>query len=253
MNVVPKRFEVTVTAEDPLHLGGLDEPLGGIDNPVAMVGDRLCIPGPSLKGAYRNEVERYLYEQYCQKYGAWVHDSLKPCLPTTQPSKAEKELEGRYRMTPCALKQDPKKRDEPICPVCYLLGAQGLVGFVSVPFLFADKSKRPAVLYSSRIDRVSGTVLSGNRSYQLVEPGTSFSGKLEVAWETSTGWKFGKPRKLYEGYEADKWLVETELREKSPDELLTEFVIERIESIGVIGGFRSKGFGRVTTRIVKQT
>jgi len=41
------------------------------------------------------------------------------------------------------------------------------VGFVSVPFLFAEPGYQS--LYSSSIDRASGTVKSGtNRPYQLV-------------------------------------------------------------------------------------
>jgi len=54
------------------------------------------------------------------------------------------------------------------------------------------------------------------------------------------GWQIGKPRpqigELDNWLSGDKWTQET---------LLKEFILDRVRAIDSLGGFKSKGFGRV--------
>ncbi|MCX8052390.1 MAG: RAMP superfamily CRISPR-associated protein [Armatimonadetes bacterium] len=231
-------------------------PLSQADNPTAIVGGRPCVPGSTLKGALRAKIERWLLgTAYDPKQNKWHDEELKPCVPSTRLSNDEKRLveENRYRGKSCSYggsdRGQEKNGEKPktICPVCYLLGAQGLVGFVSVPFLFAEPGYQN--LYSSSIDRASGTVKSGtNRPYQLVPPGAKFVGELEILLENGfLGWKLGSPRPLRENPNADAWLK----NEQYEPEALASFVVDRLASIGYIGGYRSKGCGRVEISVKK--
>jgi CRISPR/Cas system CSM-associated protein Csm3 (group 7 of RAMP superfamily) len=247
-----RRYTVTLETQSPFRIGGIADPLSQADNPIAIVGGRPCVPGSTLKGALRAEIERWLLNSaYDAQERKWRNDELKPCVPSSNLSPDETRLvqEQRYRGHACryggsnngSKNQGKKKYHRQICPVCYLLGAQGLVGFVSVPFLFAEPGYQN--LYSSSIDRASGTVKKGtNRPYQLVPQGAEFSGELEILIEDSfLGWKLGSPRPLKENPYADAWLNNKQF---TPDEL-ARFVIDRLTSIEYIGGYRSKGCGRV--------
>lgn len=264
-----RKYRITLTTLGPLHVGGLDDPLGAEDNPVAMIGGRPCIPGPTLKGALRAELERYLIST--EKEG------LRPCLTSTSPSPAEEALTSGatafYRPRPCALRarstggNGQKKEDtsrgaeqkqKPICPACYVLGAMGLVGFVSLPFLMAQGDVTPESLYSSRIDRVTGTVVGGNRSYQVIKPGAQFTGRMDVLLEDKVvGWSFGAKRPVRtpsgDALEVDQWLDDTAAIAGSRDELLTRLVVDRLKAIDLIGGYRSKGFGAVKIEVAEQS
>lgn len=260
-----QEYTVTLTTLGPLHVGGLDDPLGAEDNPVAMIGGRPCIPGPTLKGAFRAEMERFLV--------ATGNEKLRPCLTSTLPSPAEQALTSGetafYRPRPCALRvratdrgqrtdaganKQGEEAQESICPACYVLGAMGLVGFVSVPFLMPVGDVKPESLYSSRIDRVTGTVVGGNRSYQVIVPGAQFKGKMEVLFEDKVlGWSFGKKRPVRtpagDALEVDQWLDDAGALGSTQEELLQKLVLERLTAIDVIGGYRSKGFGAVKIEV----
>lgn len=243
MNI--KRYTITLKAEQPIRIGGIDDPLGGIDNQVAMVGNRLCIPGTSLKGAYRNELERWLNATYRDEKGEWRHPSLQPCLTTYEPSKSEENLKNKKNYKDaCRYKDDDGGH---LCPVCYLLGAPGLVGFVTIPFLFAKTQDRPQALYSSRIDRMSNTVTAGNRSYQFAPPETVFTGELEVILEDPfLKWSFGQKRSV-RNENADTWIDHAELG--NTDACLDTLIVKRLEAIRRIGGFKSKGFGAISLSV----
>lgn len=235
-----KRFRVECQLLSPAHLGGLNDPLSSADNPIALVGGRLCIPGPSFKGALRNELERWLVGVFYGD-GKWQDDNLKPCVPATKPSRDEEALakEGKYRDRSCSYRDDGRGT---ICPVCYVLGAMGLVGFVSVPFLFSEAPR--GELYSSRLDRVSRTVVHGsNRPYQLAPQESKFVGEIEVLLKDDLlGWEFGKMRPVGNA-QADAWLQK--LDDIEQNKLVRALVTERVERISGLGGYRSKGFGRV--------
>lgn len=259
--ILKNDFKVTLTTVDPLHIGGKAEPGSGAKkNPVASVNNKICIPGPSLKGALRYELERWLNNQYYDN--DWPQDKLplQPCIPATKFSEDERRLisEKHYREIgchyPCDIKDDKyggkcgrKPQDaHSICPVCYLLGAQGLVGFVNIPFLFSDT--RYDELYSVRLNRVSRTAMEGsNRSYQLVPSGTKFMGILEVVLKDNLlGWELGKPRILKENTSGDLWLKNGNWAQEN---ILKDFIKGRLENIGQLGGYRLKGFGKVKIEV----
>ena len=132
--------------------------------------------------------------------------------------------------------------------VSYLLGSMGLNGFVRVPFLSAEGSA--SELYSSRMDRGTKTIATGtNRPYELVPNETEFKGQLFVLLEdTVLNWKLGEPRSLGgQRTLGDKWLDGNKERmdEKTQSEFIGQYVVERFKSISILGGYKSKGFGRI--------
>lgn len=247
-----KRFKVVLETKSPFRIGGQKDPFSKADQPIAKIGGRIIVQGTSLKGAYRQGIEDYLIENY------FDNDSMKPCVPSDKKniSKDEEKLisDGKYKGMschyPCDVKTDPQDKrvhrcgDSPhsICPACYLLGAQGLVGFVTVPFLNANVT--PNDLYSIRIDRAKGTAASGtNREYQIIPEGVKFEGELTVLMKDDVrGWELGKPRDLQDSTKGDMWLHETSW---NGDRILKELVVERLEAIDVMGGLRSSGAGKV--------
>ncbi len=255
--ITEQAWTVTLETLTPLHIGGQDNPLTGMENAVARVGGALVIPGPSLKGALRHQIETYLVGQFYDAHNrCWPqkHAALQPCMAGAGPVSPEEQrlvAAGRYRRTGrdnrfsgCAYRSD---RDSPICPVCYLLGAQGLVGFVQVPFLTAQGD--PSALYSGRIDRAKGTIADRtNRPYELVRGGVQFTGTLRVLKSDDLrDWQLGAPRRLG-GDTPDAWL---DRGEWDSERIIKGLVHARLEAIQVIGGYRSKGFGRVKVTVTE--
>lgn len=245
-------LKVKLRTKEPLRIGGKKDPLSGADNPVTKVGGKLVVPGSSLKGVLRNALEQYLIDTYYDN-GKWKGglEHFMPCIPGAELSEDEKKLvsSGKYRdqngtcRYPCTDRNCGNNRSHSICPVCYLLGSMGLNGFVKVPFLFAETST--AELYSSRMDRATKTIAHGtNRPYELVPDGTVFEGTLTVLLEdTVLGWKLGESRNLGEARTlGDKWL---EQEKKTQEDFIKAYIIDRLTSIKVIGGYKSKGFGAV--------
>ncbi len=239
-------YHVEVEALEPVRVGGAPDPLSSQDDPIAIVGSDATIPGSSLKGALRAEIERFLIDRYYDS-GArrWpeAQRASQPCLAATQLSPSEQQLRdsGRYRQS-CVY----PVQSAGICPACYLLGARGLVGFVKVPFLWCQVS--PDTLYSARIDRSSGTVAQGaNRKYQLLPRSTRFEGTLYLLEEDTTlAWELGHARPLPGN--PDAWLGLGWQREQIVQDLL----IDRLQAITYLGGYKSKGLGRVRITVHPQ-
>jgi len=265
-----KRYKVELEVVAPLRIGGVEDPRSGIHNPVTKVGERVAIPGSSLKGALRAEMEQFLIDAYHSKASpGWPDDKLafQPCIPAPKPTIDEQALIGseKYRAEachyPCDIEERPergqrvfrgkcteegKPNPHSICPICYFLGAMGLPGFVHVPFLYAGVS--PEELYSSRIDRAINTVVEGtNRPYQLIPPGVKFSGELIILTEDpAAGWKIGEPRPLSDKTLGDKWLEQESLK---GEKLVSTYIVERLKNIKILGGYKSKGFGEVKIKV----
>jgi CRISPR/Cas system CSM-associated protein Csm3 (group 7 of RAMP superfamily) len=265
-----KKFKVELETLEPLKIGGVEDPLSGIHNPVATVGKNLCIPGSTLKGALRNEIENFLIDKYYDKASKkWQSDKLplQPCIPAPKFTADEEILikDSKYRNYAChypcykrpcpshregSLKECKEKKCLPdthisheICPVCYLMGTMGLIGFVRVPFLFTDISANE--LYAARIDRAVKSVVEGtNRPYQLVPNGTKFIGELQIIIEdTVLGWKLGEPRPLLKNEtKGDKWLEGITLTQ---DQIIEDYILDRLKAINLLGGYKSKGFGQI--------
>jgi CRISPR/Cas system CSM-associated protein Csm3 (group 7 of RAMP superfamily) len=260
-----KEYEITLVTKEPFRVGGVENPLSGTDNPVAKVGDRIAVPGSTLKGAYREAIERYLIDNFFdQNKKVWLNESFRPCIPSTKLTPDEKELvenkfykfynlkwdnKGDGCHYPCTNKCNVDRKSSKehyICPACYFLGANGLDGFVRVPFLYAEE--RINELYSANIDRSTQTVKQGtNRPYQLIPDGTTFKGTMTVLLEdTIRGKEIGKARNLADNTLGDLWL-KNEPRQQ--EEIIEEFILDRIRSITLIGGYKSKGFGKVGIKI----
>jgi len=268
--IAEKRYRVELETVEPLRIGGVEDPRSGIHNPVTRLGNRVVIPGPSLKGALRAQMEQFLIETYYNNSSqSWPEDKLafQPCIPAPRPTTDEVNLINarKYRSEachyPCEFEKesgrevfrgkctkDGRPNPHSICPVCYFLGAMGLSGFVRIPFLYAEIS--PEELYSARIDRARGTVVEGtNRPYQLVAPQVKFTGQLVIIMEDPvTGWRIGEPRSLSEKTLGDKWL---EIETRRGEDLINAYIIERLKNIKVLGGYKSKGFGEVKIEVTE--
>jgi CRISPR/Cas system CSM-associated protein Csm3 (group 7 of RAMP superfamily) len=241
-------LKVKTTALSPIRVGAKRSPMGVTDSPVVKIGEKYTIPGSTLKGALRSKIEEYLMDKYAD------NPEMKSCIPTSRNtiSKEEQQLinSGKYR--PDGSCEYPKTNS--ICPACYFLGANGLVGFVSIPFLYTDNPAE--LMYSVRIDRAKGTAADRtNRDYQILPQGTVFKGDIEIILEdTVKGWKLGHKRKTLQG-DMDKWLEETSIEykkkfsEMEPNDLISEFIKNRLFEISQLGGFKSKGAGKVKIEI----
>lgn len=250
-------FLIILTTMEPFRIGASEDVMSALDNPVATIGNRVVVQGPTLKGFLRSRIEEYLIDRYSG------HELMKPCIPSSENTLSSDEhlliQNGKYRPKGACQysSEDERKRSSTICPVCYFLGANGLPGFVRVPYLYTEN--RPEELYSLRIDRAKSTgVDKTNRDYQIMADNISFKGVLEVATkDTITGWELGKARKVQDGAKLDAWLdiVSIKYNKKfsdlSADELIEEFMSDRLSGENIIGGFKSKGCGKVKIEIVK--
>lgn len=241
-----KRFTVRLVTKEPFRIGALQDVMSAIDNPVATVSGRVVVQGPSLKGALRASIEEYLIAKYLDA------SYMKPCIPSPENTLSGDEREliatGKYKAGG-GCHYSSKRKSDFICPACYLLGANGLMGFVRVPYLYTDRT--PDELYSVRIDRASGVVSERtNRDYQIMADGAVFEGVLEVlSIDPRRDWELGRPRKIgkdSKDFLGDKWL---EANSWDSARIIKELISERLESIDILGGFKSKGCGKIEIEV----
>lgn len=262
MAVDEKTFAVTLETLAPLHIGGRDNPLTGMENAVATVAGRLVVPGPSFKGALRHQIERYLIETYydaTRRQWPAQHAALQPCMAGAGDISVEETqlvAAGKYRATV----QGNQRRSGcvyptmgGICPVCYLLGAQGLTGFLRLSFITSPADERAAALYAGRVNRSVGTIAHGtNRPYELAAPGLIFTGKVTILQQDAVrNWTFGRPRRPAGAQQTpDLWLDGQ--TDWTAQRILDELVLKRLEAIHILGGYRSKGFGDVKVTVKEE-
>lgn len=244
-----KQYNIKLTTLEPFRIGTSKDVMSAFDNPVAMIGGKVVVQGPTLKGFLRNRMEEYLIDQY------GGNELIKPCIPSSENtlSADEKILirEGKYRDKGACQYSSEGSRSRSICPVCYFLGANGLNGFVRTPYLYTER--RPDELYSVRIDRAKDSVVDRtNRNYQIMADNIVFEGILEILTEnTVNGWQLGRVRNIQDNGKLDNWLNERSIQSKKKfiemthDELIREFIVDRISGENIMGGFRSKGCGKV--------
>lgn len=240
MSNVVKRFKVTLTTLEPFRIGALQNVLSGVNNPVATVGGKVVVQGSTLKGALRSEIERYLIEEYQSEN----NNNMMPCIPSSVRTLSLEEqglIKKKLYRENGGCVYSMRRKSESICPACYLLGAQGLPGFVRVPCLYTDATAED--LYSVRVDRATGVVAeSTNREYQIMAKDTVFEGNLEIALAYPTrDWIFGEPR-----CENDEWLKSGEW---TRGKIIKELILDRLEAITMMGGFKSKGCGKVEIKV----
>ena len=99
MSIKYVEYEITLVTESPFRVGRKKDPFTTVDQPIIMIGNRVVIPGTTLKGALREAIERYLIEKYSDKPG------MKPCLPATPqtvtPDERELIRQDKYKGTGC--------------------------------------------------------------------------------------------------------------------------------------------------------
>lgn len=239
-----RKITVELVTKEPFRIGALKNVMSSIDNPVTTIGGKVVIQGSSLKGALRANIEEYLIDKYPSD------PNMKPCIPsafnTLSPDEKKIIEQGKYRKDGgCSYSSNPRNRTESICPACYLLGAQGLVGFVRIPYLYTEAT--PEDMYAVRIDRATGVVPEKtNRDLQIIADGIKFKGTLEVIVKDSIkGWELGRTRIIDEklGIGAnDAWLKKGDW---NADRIIKELVEERLQGITLLGGFKSRGCGKV--------
>jgi CRISPR/Cas system CSM-associated protein Csm3 (group 7 of RAMP superfamily) len=250
------KVEVEVREGSFLHIGGSPTPLWEKKASVFMIGDQPAIPASSFKGAFRNSVENHIIkhkEELKEIFGVEDAKYLKPCIPASRPTAAEKSLLDVYKEKNCEITVDEKEINIPrgICPVCYLFGANGIMGFLRVPnFLPVTKGVNRLEQTQIGIDRRTrtqryGAIVHGDQ----VLPGTRFEGELEILLNDGN-FEFGRPRKMRERDKEtilDEWLknTETEDLDEVRVKIINNLILKPLEQIDRLGGQKSKGAGRI--------
>lgn len=246
------KYKIELKTLEPLRIGASKDVMSSFDNPVATIGGRVVVQGSTLKGFLRNQIEEYLIDKYSDI------KSMKPCIPSSERTLSADEklliVSRKYRdKGACSYSsENMRNKSESICPACYFLGAMGLNGFVRIPYLYTET--KPEELYSVRLDRAKDTVVEKtNRDYQIMADNVSFIGTLEVmSKNTVNNWTLGKIRSIQDNKKLDGWLNETSKKynkrfiDLTASELAEEFLVERINGAHIIGGFKSKGCGKVS-------
>lgn len=142
----------------------------------------------------------------------------------------------------------PKEDNIPIglCPVCYLFGATGIMGFLRIPNYWPETGEYKIDQTSIRIDRESGTAATGAIvTGEQVKPGTVFKGTLGIIAKQRI-FQFGRAREIG-GINVDLWLdrIASKPVEETQLLLINEILIPALNNITVLGGQKSKGAGKV--------
>lgn len=260
-----KEYTVTLETLSPLHIGATRDVFTSIENSIVRLQNQAIVPSTTLKGAWRNQIERFLIgEYYDSSKKEWRKAGVQPCIPG-RASDDEKRIlndkqwveakrrseirEYREYKEPCTY----NKYGDPICPACYLLGAQTLLGFVRVPFLklAEGQDRTDEELYSLRIDRETETGVEGaNRSWYVVNAGIRFVGTLQVLQRDDLRhWTLGQARTLGARGKVDRWLDDPAWTAQA---IYDKLIKGCLESISIIGGFRSKDCGKVKITVMSK-
>ena len=261
LTVLQVPLKITVQEGSFLHIGGSPSPLSEKDAPVFSVDGKPAIPASSFKGAFRYQVEQSLVDKkddLKSKIGITDDKLIRPCIPAPSPSRAEQELLNLGYRKHCEIKVEEDKVEVPrennraigLCPVCYLFGATGLMGFLRIPNFWPEEGEYRVDQTNIRIDRKSGTAAKGAKvDGEQVKPGTIFNGILEIIAKQGT-FEFGKPREIG-GTKIDIWLdgIASKPLEEAQLLVINEILIPALNNITVLGGQKSKGAGKVTIAI----
>jgi len=269
LTVLPIPLKITVQEGSFLHIGGSPSPLTEKKASVFSVDGKPAIPASSFKGAFRYQVEQLLIakkDELKSKLGIIDDELIKPCIPSTSPTRAEKTLIGQYRrqLRPkrrkdilfegCWIEVEVEQIGIPqkgLCPVCYLFGATGLMGFLRIPNFWPEVGEYRIDQTNIRIDRESGTTAKGAKvDGEQVKSGTVFKATLEIIAQQRT-FHFGGAR-VIGGTKVDLWLDGIASKPMEAQLLLiNEILIPALNNITVLGGQKSKGAGKVMLEIDK--
>lgn len=244
-----------------------------IHMPVFVV-DRLpIIPATSFKGVLRVQLEHLIIDKhnhFKQIFNVGDDEFIKPCIPAVGITPAEEGLIGKYRAqyrnqkyTTCYISMEPKENEKPlteygICPVCYFMGAAGVMGFLRVYNLTTTID---SVIYQTRIrsDRKTFTAAHGAKvDVMQVKGGTIFNGSIDIILEDfisrlqCTTFGYARKLKIRDGEDIiDKWIEnwgEADTK-KRVELLINELLIPSIKNITELGGIKSAGAGKVSVDI----
>lgn len=259
-------LRVTIEVEETsfLHIGAAPSPLSEKKGAVFKVDRTPVIPATSFKGVLRNQMELLLIKNR-NDFGRMFNiesDILKPCIPAPTPTQAEKSLKG-YREKLCQINIDDEQKkkldNEGICPVCYFMGAAGLMGFLRFPNFFpAEEGDWLIDQTNIRIDRKILTAAARAKvDGEQVKPGTKFVGVIEIINKTAEGFEFGLPREIANEQSGnlllDKWLAEWQEKDTMQRKrlLLEKIVLPALNNIHNLGGYKSRGAGKVRINLVE--
>jgi CRISPR/Cas system CSM-associated protein Csm3 (group 7 of RAMP superfamily) len=256
---------IVIQVEDQsfLHIGASPSPLTEKKGAVFKVDRTPVIPASSFKGALRNQIELLFSTEVDTLVKVFNlpenhKDLLKPCIPDSRPSEAERDLiqSKHYRSTHCEVKIGEGKElvsEEGLCPVCYFMGSAGIMGCVRVPNFF-PKAHQGNILVDQtniRLDRKTGTKVDRALvNSEQVKPGTQFTGTIEIVDSTPIGIEFGKPR-MIAGKVVDPWLNDWQEPDLTTRKkiLLERILSPALQNISKLGGQKSKGGGKVLVTV----
>lgn len=276
MTISELSLKIEVAEGSFLHIGAAPSPLTEKKGAVFKVDRTPVIPATSFKGALRHQLELLFIEkvdEFAQLFNIPndKKDLLKPCIPSPDPSKAEKELinigyrkqlrKGRKEeivTEGCWIEVDKNDVKIPhlgVCPVCYFVGTTGLMGFLRLSNFYPEGEGSVIDQTNIRIDRKTGTAAHGAKvEGEQVKPGTVFKGSISIVISEPIlemqGIQFGDARKIGDVV-IDKWLEnwnETD-KDKRVKTLIEKILIPAIQNIKVLGGQKSRGAGKVNVGI----
>ena len=267
-NVEIVSINVSITVEDGsfLHIGAAPSPLTEKKGSVFKVDRTPVIPATSFKGALRNQMELLFIErlnEFKKIFDPDNDDMIKPCIPSPKPTRAEKELlskgyrgkiEGNKYTGHCEIQADENNvntGDLGICPVCYFMGATGIMGFLRFSNYYPTEGDWLVDQTNIRIDRKINTAAQRAKvDGEQVKPNTKFTGTIEVVNKTPHGFDFGHPRKIG-NKTIDEWLEKWNetVNDKRKQILIEKILFPAIQNIKLLGGQKSRGAGKVKVEV----
>uniref|UniRef100_A0A7C3N7S7 CRISPR type III-associated protein domain-containing protein n=1 Tax=candidate division WOR-3 bacterium TaxID=2052148 RepID=A0A7C3N7S7_UNCW3 len=266
IEILTMKVKIAVENDSFLHIGSTPSPLTEKKAAVFKVDRTPVIPASSFKGALRNQMELLIIQNFSNLKTLFNIDNenkLKPCIPAPRPTKSEQELLNLgYRGSRvdkkytghCEIQVDEdeiKITNLGICPVCYFMGATGIMGFLRFSNFYPHEGDWLVDQTNIRIDRKTGTAAPKAKvDGEQIKPGTIFHGTIEITSKTPQGFEFGNPRKIGDTV-IDLWLEkwqESNINNRKKV-LIETFLVPAIYNIKLLGGQKSKGSGKVKVEI----
>jgi len=266
IEILTMKVKIAVENDSFLHIGSSPSPLTEKKAAVFKVDRTPVIPASSFKGALRNQMELLIIQNLSNLktlFNVDDENNLKPCIPAPRPTKSEQELlnlgykgsmvDKKYTGH-CEIQVDEDEIKIPnhgICPVCYFMGATGIMGFLRFSNFYPHEGDWLVDQTNIRIDRKTGTAAPKAKvDGEQIKPGTIFHGTIEIINKTPQGFEFGSPRKIGDKV-IDLWLEKWQEPdiEKRKKGLIETFLVPAIQNIKFLGGQKSKGAGKVKVEI----
>lgn len=172
-------FDIYITAETPIHIGSGEEGLSPLDIDSSVLKDsegNTIIPGSSLKGVFRSNLEQILRGKnvkICDEVGG------NPCINSKDRKKFDNEDSWFSHI------------EKNICEVCNLFGSNSFSSRVFFSDAMADK-KQQNINYRDGVKIRRDTEVAANKAkydYEIVSSGTIF--KTELLMENVEDYQVG--------------------------------------------------------------